>query len=109
MELYLKKAALRNYQGEEALRRIEIWLSEDEAKGRVKRMKQDSFDMDKYARYSFEQIDKMEISAPEQGDSTVANAGGEKQGDAESGSGFSATAEQRGVSRPSRGVIGGLR
>lgn len=109
VELYLKKAAARNYQGEEALRRIEIWLSEDEAKGKVKRMKQDSFDMDRWERHSFEQIDKMEISAPEQGDSTVANAGGEKQVTTGGRRRFSATAEQRGVSRPSRGVIGGLR
>ena len=78
VELYLKKAAVRNYQGEEALQRIEIWLSEDEAKGRVKRMKQDSFDMDKYSRWMFEQIDKMEVSAPEQPDSAVVTPVGKR-------------------------------
>ena len=41
------------------------------------------------------------MSASEQGDSTVANAGGEKQVTTEGRRRFSATAEQRGVSRPS--------
>lgn len=61
VELYLKKAAVRNYQGEEALRRIEIWLAEDETKGKVKRMDQDSFSLDQYSKWAFDQIDKMEV------------------------------------------------
>ena len=45
--------------------------------------------------------DDAAVSAPEQGDSDVANAGGEKQVTTEGRRRFSATAEQRGVSRPS--------
>ncbi len=41
-------------------------------------MKQDSFDMDKYSRWMFEQIDKMEVSAPEQPDSAVVTPVGKR-------------------------------
>ena len=58
---YLQKAEARNYRGEEALRRIGIWLGEDEAKGKVKRVDRDSFDLGASEKYWFDRIDKMEV------------------------------------------------
>lgn len=55
-ELYLKKAETRGYEGEEALRRAEMWLLEDVARGKIRTGESHtgSLDLDAYERWMWQ-------------------------------------------------------
>lgn len=56
VERYLKKAERYRYTGERAVEKIALWLSEDEAAGKVKSRRDDSFDMDRWAEASIRKL-----------------------------------------------------